>query len=282
LKLLQLRFQQKRKNLSSFLSPAKLNLFFRVLHKRADGYHEIASLFQAIDLFDRLFFSFSDRDEISCTDPSIPCDSSNLVHKALSQFRLYRSTPPVKIHIEKKIPSQAGLGGGSSNAATTLWALNQLLDFPLTINELIQIGSSIGSDVPFFFSSGTSYCTGRGEILTPFSLPAPLTGFIAKPTFGLSTPLVYQHLTLSQLSSVDPLKALHSYPQFFNDLEVPSFQLEPRLIALRDDLRKSFEQVVMTGSGTTFFCLKGTPVPLPGVTFFPFQSVQRLDSREWY
>lgn len=271
--------RNRKRNLSSLLSPAKLNLFFRVLHKRPDGYHEIASLFQAVALCDRLFFSLSTHDEITCTDPNIPCDSSNLVAKALS---LFKDRPPFKIHIEKKIPIQAGLGGGSSNAATALWGINELVGSPYTQEELIAFGAQIGSDVPFFFSSGTAYCTGRGENLSPFSLPAPLKGYIAKPFYGLSTPLVYRNADLSELLNRDPLDALQNYPHFFNDLEIPAFRLEPRLVTLREQLARSFKQVVMTGSGTAFFCLEGTPTLIDGVQFFPFHTLTRSSSAEWY
>lgn len=252
------------------------------MRKRPDGYHDIASLFQAIDLFDRLFFSFSSQDELTCTDATIPCDGANLVSKALAQLRKRISVPAVKIHIEKHIPIQAGLGGGSSNAATALWGLNELMGCPLTENHLIEIGATIGSDVSFFFSSGTAYCTGRGEILEPFSLPEPLTGFVAKPAYGLSTPLVYSHTSVQELPPRDLIAALKAYPQFFNDLEVPAFKLEPRLAVLRDELRRSFAEVVMTGSGTAFFCLNGKPTPMDGVTLIPFRSIYRLNPSRWY
>lgn len=225
-------------------------------------------------MFDRLFFSFADTDSITCTDPSIPCDETNLVSKALTLFRNRFPTPPIKIHIEKNIPIQAGLGGGSSNAATTLKALNQLLGNPATTAELIEIGAPIGSDVAFFFSSGTAYCTGRGEILAPFTLPAPLSGWLAKPTYGLSTPLVYKNTRIEELPPRDPLDALKNYPQFYNDLEIPSFRLEPRLPILCKQLLQSFSTVTMTGSGTTFFCLDGKPKPIEGVTFIPFRSIE--------
>lgn len=257
-------------------SPAKLNLFFRVVSKRPDGYHNIASLFQAVDLCDRLFFSPTPRDLLTCTDPSIPCDTSNLVSKALALFRSRFPIPPISIHIEKHIPIEAGLGGGSSNAATTLWALNELHGCPASLSELIQMGSQIGSDVAFFFSSGTAYCTGRGEILEPRILPAPLQGWLAKPTYGLSTPLVYRHTRLEELPFRDP-SAL-----YYNDLEVPAFQLEPRLIALKQTLiDRGYSNVTMTGSGTAFFFFDDIhPAPLEGVSFYPFRTIQRQNS--WY
>lgn len=190
--------------------------------------------------------------------------------------------PCVRIHIEKKIPVQAGLGGGSSNAATALWGLNELMGKPLSEQQLIEIGMKIGSDVPFFFSSGTAYCTGRGEVLTPFELPTPLSGFVAKPTYGLGTPLVYQNTIVSELQDRDPTQALLQYPQFFNDLEVASFRLEPRLYSLRNQLQIHFKEVVMTGSGSALFCLNGVPPLIEGVAFFPFRSITRSHPLVWY
>lgn len=254
------------------LSPAKLNLSFQVLRKRGDGYHDIASLFQAIDLFDRLFISPSDQDKITCTDPAIPCDETNLVAKAMA---LFPNRSRFHIHIEKKIPVQAGLGGGSSNGATVLWGINELMGRPNTLDQLVEMGAKIGSDVPFFLSLGSAFCTGRGEILEPRPF-VTLTGWLAKPIFGLSTPLVYKQTRIEEL----PKNRNEAY---FNDLEVPAFQLEPRLIQLQKKLQTfGFEHVVMTGSGTAFFCLgNGNPSPIDGVTFFPFQSIQR-NPASWY
>lgn len=273
--------KRKKRNLNSYCSPAKLNLFFRVLRKRSDGYHEIASLFQAIDLFDRLFVSEATSDQITCSDSRILCDDSNLVSKALHCFRKNYPVSPVRIHIEKNIPIEGGLGGGSSNAASVLWALNERAGHPATVEELIEMGATIGSDVPFFFSKGTAYCTGRGEIMTPFSLPEPLMGYVAKPDYGLSTPLVYKEVARIEFSKKDPLKSLVNYPEFFNDLEIPAFRIESRLKRLHEELQIHFKEVRLTGSGSAFFCLHGEPKPIEGVKFYPFQSVQRPDLA-WY
>lgn len=257
-------------------SPAKLNLFFQVVAKRSDGYHEISSLFQAIDLFDRLFFHRADRDLLTCSDPSLPCDERNLVFKALTLFRSrYRLDFGVHIHLEKRIPIEAGLGGGSGNAATALWGLNVLAGEPATTPELIQLGAVLGSDVPFFFSLGTAHCAGRGEILETQALSGPLSGWIAKPDFGLSTPRVYKEVKIGENKKTNS--------RFFNDLELPAFRLEPRLISLKDKLKSmEFDEVVMTGSGTAFFCLgAAAPQPLDGVSFYPFRSITRHPS-SWY
>ena len=136
----------------SYFSPAKLNLSFRILGKRLDGYHEIASLVSVINFGDTLTFETSSSDVLTCSDPSLPCGDSNLIARALHLFRARSSLSfGIKIHLDKRIPMQAGLGGGSSNAATTLWALNERMGRPYSLAELCFMGASLGSDVPLFF-----------------------------------------------------------------------------------------------------------------------------------
>jgi 4-diphosphocytidyl-2-C-methyl-D-erythritol kinase len=248
----------------TLFSPAKINLFLRILGKRPDGYHELASLFQAIGLGDRLTFTLSKEDNLTCSDPLLPTNSSNLVLKAVNLFRLKTGLQSsIQIHLEKKIPTQAGLGGGSSNAATTLWALNALHHFPYTEEELQQWSSEIGSDIPFFFSQGIAYCTGRGEIVRNLPL-LPLPSFsIEKPSEGLSTPAIYNALNLSECSSADPETLLEAFykgkPTYINDLEAPALRLSPTLSIYKKELLKKYDQVFMTGSGSAHVCLgKGT------------------------
>ncbi|MFC2049076.1 4-(cytidine 5'-diphospho)-2-C-methyl-D-erythritol kinase [Chlamydiota bacterium] len=232
-------------------SPAKINLFLRILGKRPDGYHELASLFQAINLGDTLTFTLSHEDRLTCSDPTLPCDSSNLVTRAVELFRRKTGLSfHVDIHLEKIIPTQAGLGGGSSNAATTLWALNALHRFPYTEQELQDWSAEIGSDIAFFFSHGTAYCTGRGENvrdLPPLALP-PLS--LIKPAGGLSTPAIYKALQLLECSTEDPEKLLADFyagkPRYINDLEHPAFRLCPQL----SQIKRSRPLAFMTGSGT--------------------------------
>ncbi len=258
-----------------YLSPAKLNLFFRVLAKRADGYHEIASVYQAIDLCDEFFISDSDQDALTSSDPELSCDEKNLVWKARCLFRAEFGGRSCHIHLEKKIPMQAGLGGGSSNAATTLWALNEQNGRPATALQLLEMAAQIGSDVPFFFSSGTAYCTGRGEKLEPYSLSAPLSGWIVKPPFGLSTPAVYNETRVFELQQRDPRHALHNLGNLFNDLEPAAFRLEPRLFLIKRD------GFTMTGSGTAFFTFQSEKPHVGEAVIFPFRSLQR-PLHSWY
>jgi len=269
----------------SFISPAKINLFFRVLRKREDGFHEIASLYQAIDLCDILHFTPSEEDLFTCSDPSLAMDARNLICKALELFRKKTGrSHSIAIHLEKKIPMQAGLGGGSSNAATTLFALNALFSTNLTQKDLIGLGSILGSDVPFFFSLGTAYCTGRGEKLQEAPFPESLLKsssiWIAKPKIGLSTRRVYAACKPELLPQRDPKE---SFALFYNDLEVAAFSLLPELEALKAALLESgFETVVLCGSGTAFFC-RGPrhPPQIEGVEFFQTKPFFK-ENAAWY
>jgi 4-diphosphocytidyl-2-C-methyl-D-erythritol kinase len=257
-------------------SPAKLNLFFRVHSKRADGYHEISSLYQAIDLGDTLQLRLSDQDRLSCNDPQIPTDWTNLVWKALHVFRKETGKmDKVQIHLEKRIPIQAGLGGGSSNAATLLWGINQLLGEVVSEETLSHFAASFSSDAPFFFSQGSAYCRGRGEILEPVAPLPRHTLWLAKPQEGLSTPLVYQQCQSHQFPPRNPIETL---------AEISAFTLLPSLLTLKKNLQAlGFSSVTMTGSGTAFFCT-GTPLERPhleGVQFSPIRYLYR-STKDWY
>lgn len=267
-------------------SPAKINLFLKILGRRSDGYHEIASLFQTINLFDDLSFSLSDKDDFTSSDSSLPIDSSNLVMKALELFR--RRTGlihPVSIKLTKNIPVEAGLGGGSSNAATTLWALNQLFGMPFNDNQLKILGAEIGSDVSFFLSKGTAYCTGRGEVILELDALAKQDVYIVKPAYGLSTPMVYKNLKINELAIFDPQKLLESFylknPILHNDLETPAFFLKPELAALKQTLLQSFASVLMSGSGTCFFCLGQGTFQAENHTSYACSFINR-DENNWY
>lgn len=263
----------------TLLSPAKINLFLKILGKRPDGYHELESLFQTISMFDTLRIRLADNDRFTCNDPYLPTDSTNLVILALAKFRqLYKKNFHVHIHLEKTIPTQAGLGGGSSNAATTLWGINQLLDCPLTVEHMQDLGAEIGSDVPFFFSCGTAICRGRGEIVEPIAPHEPQEVWIVKPIEGLSTPLVYQALKLESLK-----KMANDGSEYYNDLEEAAFELQPRLRTIKQDLiQAGFSTVLLCGSGTAFFCLgEATPPEMIGVACTKAKFINRHPKR-WY
>src|SRR4030042_1909313 len=144
-------------------SPAKVNLRLEILARREDGYHELRTVFQKISLHDALHFSLTKGKDISIAadHPKLPLGRKNLVYKAAqSMFKVSGYRGGVRIEIEKKIPLGAGLGGGSSNAATTLMALNQLLELDLSQKQLMRMGLGIGADVPFFFLKGAAIGSG--------------------------------------------------------------------------------------------------------------------------
>jgi len=261
----------------TFLSPAKLNLFFRILGKRSDGYHEIASIFQAINLFDTLTIKVSSEDQFTCSDSNI-ATSDNLVVKALNLFREKTNIlDKVSIHLEKHIPIGAGLGGGSSNVATCLWALKTLFDSSLKVSTLMDWGAEIGSDVPFFFASGAAVCKGRGEKVEDIALP-DFKGYVISPNMHVSTISVYHNVDMKQVSDIPVETLIRSFksrePIFINDLEHAAFQVEPSLKEIKSNYH-------LTGSGSCFFSLKA-PKNLPSsCKLFPVKSVTRSHTT-WY
>jgi 4-diphosphocytidyl-2-C-methyl-D-erythritol kinase len=268
-------------------SPAKINLFLRVLSRRPDGYHTLASLLQAISLQDTLHITLADKDLLTCTESSIPTDGRNLVLKAAALFRRKTGLQfGVNVHLEKRIPHQAGLGGGSGNAATTLWALNQLCGRPATTEELMNWSGEIGSDIPFFFSEGSAYCTGRGESVRPVTLPLLPRLWIVKPLEGLSTAAVYGALKLDLLAARDSVEMLAQFLAgggcYFNDLEEASLSLMPVLRHLKAELiHQGFETVLMTGSGSSFFCIGEVPPVVPALFIQEVSGIRRLPD-QWY
>lgn len=273
-----------------YLSPAKVNLFLRVVGRRPDGFHELSSLFQTINLFDTLDIEFHhDSDLLTVSDTSIPTDGSNLIMKAVALFRQKTHNPSLfRIHLDKKIPMEAGLGGGSSNAATTLWALNEMCGKPATTEQLVAWAAEIGSDVSFFLSQGTALCTGRGEKLAHLKPLTPKrSGWIIKPAFGLSTPLVYKNLDLLSLKQRDPADALQRILAgelcYFNDLEQPAFALSPSMANLKQELLDvGYETVMMTGSGSAILCIGNQPPHQQDNLFMaPISFINRQEN-SWY
>lgn len=178
-------------------APAKVNLTLLVSARRGDGYHDVSTVMQTVDLGDTLTLTGEGRGlTLTCTDPAVPADDSNLVLRAARLFFAEAGLPVPNLHfrLEKRIPSQAGLGGGSSNAASALLALRTLYAPALSDEKLECMAVRLGSDVPFFIRGGTMHCTGRGERIAP--LPPLTAGWfvIVKPPEGFSTPAMYRRL----------------------------------------------------------------------------------------
>ncbi|KAH1130496.1 hypothetical protein J1N35_001874 [Gossypium stocksii] len=261
----------------TLFSPCKINVFLRITNKREDGYHDLASLFHTISLGDVIKFSLSPsktKDRLSTNVSGVPLDDKNLIIKALNLYRKKTgSSNFFWVHLDKRVPTGAGLGGGSSNAATALWAANQFNGSVATENELQQWSSEIGSDIPFFFSHGAAYCTGRGEFVQDIShpLPSDIPMVLIKPKEACSTAEVYKRLRLDQTSNVDPLTLLEkisrngiSQDVCINDLEPPAFEVLPSLKRLKQRVtaagRGQYDAVFMSGSGSTIVGV-GSPDP---------------------
>ncbi|KAL4530060.1 hypothetical protein Ndes2526A_g04795 [Nannochloris sp. 'desiccata'] len=288
----------------NLFSPAKINIFLRIVRRREDGFHDLASLFHVIDLGDDMTFSLlpagSTSDQLTCNFPDVPTDESNLVIKALNLFRRKTgATERFNVDLLKRVPHGAGMGGGSGNAATTLWAANELCGRPATAEHLLEWSGEIGSDISVFFSSGAAYCTGRGEIVEdvapPVSLDTPL--LLIKPPVGLSTPEIFKALDLTRRSTADPRDLLSrlategpAQELCVNDLEQPAFDRLPALQELKSRLQEQgeFTSVFMTGSGSTIVGVGSDKAPefLKGAEYNElFISPARLIVRkpgEWY
>ncbi|XP_020580087.1 4-diphosphocytidyl-2-C-methyl-D-erythritol kinase, chloroplastic isoform X1 [Phalaenopsis equestris] len=261
----------------TLFSPCKINVFLRITGKRNDGFHDLASLFHVISLGDTIKFSLSPlktKDRLSTNVAGVPVDDKNLIIRALNLYRKKTGTNNfLQIELDKKVPTGAGLGGGSSNAATALWAANHFSGFLVTEKELQDWSGEIGSDIPFFFSNGAAYCTGRGEVVKdlPFALPKDLPMVLIKPQEACPTAKVYERLHLGKTSSVDPLTLLEkislnglSQDVCINDLEPPAFDVLPSLKKLKQRVlaagRGQYSAVFMSGSGSTIVGI-GSPDP---------------------
>ncbi len=256
---------------------------------RKDGYHNLQSFFQAINLMDQITLSRSSQDEYSSNDHTLGFNNKNFVFCALQLFReKTKIVDPVRIQLHKEIPQGAGLGGGSSNIATTLWGLNELFDARCSLAQLQSWSSQLSSDAPFFFSNGSALCEGRGEIVTSYPMPEQKESvWIVKPPYSLSTPEVYLYSkkTSKITSSLEELlQSVYSdNPQCFNDLEESAFLISPQLALLKDELEYlGFSRVFMTGSGSGLICV-GHEMPKikSPVQIFPVQYINRVSS-QWY
>jgi 4-diphosphocytidyl-2-C-methyl-D-erythritol kinase len=242
-------------------SPAKVNLRLEILRRREDGYHELRSIFQKISLSDTLSISLKREKGISITTdhPDLPLGRGNLVYRA-AQMILKKSEYKGGLHIDirKEIPLGAGLGGGSSNAATILKALDQLLEIGLPMKELMKMGLSIGADVPFFFLDGAAIATGVGENLKKIELP-DLSYVLINPNFEVSTRWAYENFILTKRHFHFNLQGFVKTPEgisclLWNDLEGVVSHKYPQIEGIKKLLLSAGASgALMTGSGPTVF-----------------------------
>jgi 4-diphosphocytidyl-2-C-methyl-D-erythritol kinase len=278
-------------------SPCKVNLLLNILGPRPDGFHELETVFHPVNLCDRLQFSRAARGvALTCNQPQLPTDASNLVHRAATQLLAAAGIADgVRIHLEKHIPLAAGLGGGSSNAATTLLGLNELFDQPLSLPQLHALAATLGSDVNFFLQSKPALATGRGEKVEALESFAALRGacfFLVHPGFGISTPWAYRELArfpaaqngvpgrapklIAQLQHSDLVAAGR---EFYNSLEAPALEKYPVLALYQEFLRAhGAAATLMSGSGSTTFAIFSNSSAAAAVVE-PFQT--RFGARGW-
>ncbi|UCD86400.1 MAG: 4-(cytidine 5'-diphospho)-2-C-methyl-D-erythritol kinase [Desulfobacterales bacterium] len=246
-------------------SPAKINLFLKVVGKRPDGYHEIVTLLCRIGLFDTVVLAFDQTGiSVECSHPRVPQDSGNLAHRAASLFLNALSTHDgVAIFIDKVIPVAAGLGGGSSNAAAVLMGLNQHYGLPLTDGKLMEIARKVGADVPFFVFRHSAIARGIGDHLEVYKDLPPLFVVLVRPLFEVSTAWVYKNLNLGLTNCEKSLKNGYFEQDFFkvkdllcNDLEQVTIRKFPQIKIVKQALLDlGAETALMTGSGPSVFGL---------------------------
>ena len=262
---------------------AKINLCLYVLKKRRDGFHEIYTVMQAVDLYDRLsLYRIPEGMTIQTDNPQLPTDRRNLVYKAAELFlNQAKIDSGVRIKIQKRIPLSSGLGGGSSNAAFTLMGLNQLFDAGLSRKKLVEMAKQIGSDVPFFLYSGQAVATGRGEKIREVKLPSDYWIVLIKPDILLSTAWVYKNFKINLTRKRKLIKIYKGKKSFFdsiigweNELEKASARKYPLLQELREKLKKiGAIKTSMSGSGPTVY---GIFLKKP-----KYKEVKSLKREEW-
>jgi 4-diphosphocytidyl-2-C-methyl-D-erythritol kinase len=243
-------------------APAKINLSLKILGRRSDGFHEIETLIVPISLCDEIKIELrSGKKEIAfrCDDAAVPKGEENLVVCAAKVFfdttNLHAS---VSIELKKKIPHGAGLGGGSSDAASTLLAFNELFETNLPREALAKMAEMIGSDVPFFIFQSAAVCKGRGELVSPTRLREPLPLLLLKPEFSVSTPWAYARWRDSrEIPGISYAAQEFDGQTFVNDLERSVFEKFVFLAQLKMWLLNQPEvgAALMSGSGSTVFAV---------------------------
>jgi 4-diphosphocytidyl-2-C-methyl-D-erythritol kinase len=243
------------------LTPAKINLTLEIVRKRPDGFHDLATWMLPIGLVDRIEIEEASESSFSSNIPELDNDPSNLIIRAVEQFNRVTSLDTrYRIHLEKKIPIGAGLGGGSSNAAGTLLLLNRIHGNRLEPDQLYELAAGLGSDVAFFVSPKSAWCTGRGEKIEPRNFPGDLHLLLAKPGFGVSTADAYQAYAALPPEKKKGEIEKTEWGTLRNDLEPAVFQKYVLLPIIKDWLKQQPETLfaLMSGSGSTLFSVVRT------------------------
>ena len=249
-------------------APAKINLGLQVQRRRGDGYHDIATIFMKVSLVDILTLEAIPREiVVQCEQPGIPTDERNLVYRAAAALQPLAPARGVRLHLQKAIPAAAGLGGGSSDAATTLLALNQLWELGLPHAELLHYAEQLGADVPFFMLAETAAVgTGRGEVLEPIVCPCDFFFVLVNPRFAVSTAWAYEKLRFELTGRENNTNILKQYLErgdlaslgevLYNDLEDAVLPHFPEVQRVKQALSQpGVYGVCMSGSGPAVYAL---------------------------
>lgn len=251
-------------------APAKINLSLDVLGKRDDGFHEVAMVMTTVDLADRIVLSemAEDRIEVSTDSQYVPNDERNIAYKAAKAFKdQYRLQQGIRIDIQKNIPVSAGLGGGSSDAAAVLRGLNRMWSVGASLDDLIELGAVLGSDVPFCILGTTALGTGHGEKVRTLTSPPPCYVVLAKPNIGISTRHIFPRVSMETLDHPNTDEVIRSLEEkdfttlchhIGNALENVTFPLYPEVKRIKDKMMQTGAAgAIMSGSGPTVVGLTG-------------------------
>jgi len=240
------------------LAHAKINIFLRVLHRRDDGFHAIETLIAPITLYDSLKIEPANKFEFRCDETSLANNDNLVVLAAGAFFAETNREPKVRLTLRKEIPHGAGLGGGSSDAAATLRGLNRFFDSELSDEALSGLAAKLGSDVSFFLNETAATCRGRGEIVTPASLPTPLDLLLLKPEFGVPSAWAYSRWQATRkLAGTTYERQQFAGITWVNDLERAVFEKFVFLAQMKSWLLQQSEvgAALMSGSGSTIFAV---------------------------
>lgn len=263
-----------------YKSFAKLNLCLDVIGKREDGYHELDMIMVPIDLFDTITIEISDTMQMKTNKGYLPLDERNTIVKAINILRdKYHFTENFSIDLVKNVPTQGGMGGGSSNAATTIRMINKMLDLKMSEAKMLLIGEQVGADVPFCIYGRPATVKGFGDIIEPIQVNLDMFIFIVKPKWGVSTPQAFNSLNLNNLYHPHckaVVKSLedNDYDLFIdsigNSLEDGAFKIVPDIKTIKKQLFDfGFDAAVMSGSGSTVFAItKDEDLVNRAVTYF--------------
>ncbi len=256
---------RRRGETLEILTPSKVNLFLEVSGKRPDGYHEIDTVVEAVDLCDTLTVGPGPKGiRVETDHPLLPSGPENLVFQAARLFfRHIAEEPAVRIFIHKRVPPGSGLGGGSANAAGTLLALAAFTGKKLSDRALLELARRLGSDVPFFLWGGIARCRGRGDEVKLLGAPSPRRYLLLLPEVSVSTAEVYRSLnfpltsprTLGSMSLEAVESLLGSGRLFFNRLQEAAFEKQPFLRRIKERVERCGVRVMVTGSGSCLFGL---------------------------